>query len=41
MVDLNSEIPESLYKVVAELLSFIYKINNEYPAKESKVSNNK
>ena len=40
MVDLNSEIPESLYKVVAELLSFVYKINNEYPAKEGNVSNN-
>jgi|TARA_B110000263_G_scaffold10941_1_gene9305 flagellar biosynthesis protein len=40
MVDLNSEIPEPLYKVVAELLSFVYKINNEYPDKEGKVSNN-
>ena len=32
-VDLNSEIPASLYKVVAELLSFVYKLNNEYPSK--------
>ena len=32
-VDLNREIPESLYKVVAELLSFVYKLNNEYSAK--------
>ena len=32
-VDLNREIPASLYKVVAELLSFVYKLNNEYPAK--------
>lgn len=32
-VDLNNEIPASLYKVVAELLSFIYKLNNEYPTK--------
>ena len=31
-VDLNSEIPASLYKVVAELLSFVYKLNNEYPS---------
>ena len=32
-VDLNSEIPASLYKVVAELLSFVYKINNKYLSK--------
>ena len=32
-VDLNKEIPASLYKVVAELLSFVYKLNNEYPSK--------
>ena len=32
-VDLNREIPASLYKVVAELLSFVYKLNNEYPTK--------
>ena len=32
-VDLNREIPASLYKVVAELLSFVYKLNNEYPSK--------
>ena len=32
-VDLNREIPASLYKVVAELLSFVYKLNNEYPIK--------
>jgi flagellar biosynthesis protein len=32
-IDLNREIPASLYKVVAELLSFVYKINNEYSAK--------
>ena len=32
-VDLNREIPASLYKVVAELLSFVYKLNNEYPLK--------
>ena len=32
-VDLNREIPTSLYKVVAELLSFVYKLNNDYPSK--------
>jgi len=32
-VDLNREIPASLYKVVAELLSFVYKLNNDYPSK--------
>ena len=31
-VDLNNEIPASLYNVVAELLSFIYALNNEYPS---------
>jgi flagellar biosynthesis protein len=29
-VDLNKEIPASLYQVVAELLSFVYKLNGEY-----------
>ena len=33
LVDLNKEIPASLYKVVAELLSFVYKLNAEYPSK--------
>ena len=32
-VDLNREIPASLYQVVAELLSFVYKLNSEYPSK--------
>ncbi|SVA62734.1 uncharacterized protein METZ01_LOCUS115588 [marine metagenome] len=31
-VDLNREIPASLYQVVAELLSFVYKLNGEYSA---------
>jgi len=31
-VDLNREIPAHLYKVVAELLSFVYKLNNAYPS---------
>jgi len=29
-VDLNKEIPPSVYKVVAELLAFVYKLNNKY-----------
>jgi len=32
-IDLNREIPASLYQVVAELLSFVYKLNGEYPSK--------
>jgi flagellar biosynthesis protein len=32
-VDLNSEIPASLYHVVAELLSFVYRLNGEYSSK--------
>ena len=31
-VDLNREIPAHLYKVVAELLSSVYKLNNAYPS---------
>ena len=29
-VDINKEIPPSVYKIVAELLAFIYKLNNKY-----------
>ena len=29
-VDLNKEIPTSVYKVVAELLAFVYKLNRQY-----------
>ncbi|HIO22918.1 MAG TPA: flagellar biosynthesis protein FlhB, partial [Nitrospinaceae bacterium] len=32
-VDLNREIPASLYHVVAELLSFVYRLNGEYSSK--------
>ena len=35
-IDLNREIPASLYKVVAELLSFVYKLNNDFPPKINK-----
>ena len=31
-VDINEEIPPDMYRVVAELLAFIYKINQEFPA---------
>ena len=29
-VDVGREIPESLYKLVAELLAWVYQVNNEY-----------
>jgi flagellar biosynthesis protein len=29
-VDINKEIPPSVYRVVAELLAFIYKMNSKY-----------
>jgi flagellar biosynthesis protein len=29
-VDINKEIPPSVYKVVAELLGFVYRLNNKY-----------
>ena len=29
-VDLDQEIPPSLYKVIAELLAFVYELNREY-----------
>lgn len=30
-VDINREVPPSVYKVVAELLAFVYKLNHKYP----------
>ena len=30
-VDINREVPFSVYKVVAELLAFVYKMNQKYP----------
>ena len=30
-IDVGREIPESLYKLVAELLDWVYQLNNEYP----------
>ena len=32
-VDLNKEIPASLYHLVAELLSFVYRLNGQYSSK--------
>jgi flagellar biosynthesis protein len=29
-VDLNKEIPPSVYKIVAELLAFVYNLNSKY-----------
>lgn len=31
-VDINKEVPPSVYKVVAELLAFVYKLNSKYQA---------
>ncbi len=30
-IDIGQEIPESLYKIVAELLAWVYILNKEYP----------
>ena len=30
-IDVGQEIPESLYKIVAELLAWVYHLNKEYP----------
>jgi len=30
-LDLNAEIPEELYKAVAEILAFVYRLNNKFP----------
>lgn len=30
-IDVGQEIPEALYKVVAELLAWVYNMNKEYP----------
>ena len=34
-VDINKEVPPSVYKVVAELLAFVYKLNSKYQAPPS------
>jgi len=30
-VDVGNEVPESLYKVVAELLAWVYQLNKDFP----------
>jgi len=30
-VDINQEIPPTVYQVVAELLAFVYQMNQDYP----------
>ena len=37
-VDINREVPPSVYKVVAEMLAFIYKMNRRYPKLAGKSS---
>ena len=33
-IDVGQEVPESLYKVVAELLAWVYQLNHNYPGSE-------
>lgn len=33
-IDINKEVPPSVYKVVAELLAFVYKVNSNYKTKK-------
>ena len=33
-IDVGKEVPESLYKVVAELLAWVYQLNQNYPDSE-------
>lgn len=35
-VDLHQEIPPRIYQVVAELLAFVYKLNQDYPDSSKK-----
>ena len=35
-IDVGNEIPEYLYKIVAELLAWVYKLNIEYPNRPEK-----
>ncbi len=34
-LEINSDIPEALYRVVAEVLVYIYRLDNEYDAQET------
>jgi flagellar biosynthesis protein len=33
-IDVGQEIPEEFYKIVAELLAWVYDLNKEYPAEQ-------
>jgi flagellar biosynthesis protein len=33
-IDIGQEVPESLYKVVAELLAWVYELNQNFPSSE-------
>jgi flagellar biosynthesis protein len=33
-IDVGQEIPEEFYKIVAELLAWVYDLNKEYPGKQ-------
>ncbi|MBN4079718.1 EscU/YscU/HrcU family type III secretion system export apparatus switch protein [bacterium AH-315-C08] len=33
-IDVGQEVPESLYKVIAELLAWVYQLNQNYPGSE-------
>jgi flagellar biosynthesis protein len=33
-VDVGQEIPEEFYKIIAELLAWVYDLNKEYPRKQ-------
>ncbi len=33
-LELNQEIPSAVYKVVAEVLAFVYSLNRKYPVKK-------
>lgn len=37
-LELNEYIPEELYKVVAEILAFIYRMNNKYQEQKQPIS---
>ncbi len=34
-IDVGQEVPESLYKVVAELLAWVYQLNQNFPGSQS------
>jgi len=38
-IDVGREVPESLYKVVAELLAWVYQLNRNFP--DSTIQNSK